>query len=126
MTVKIEGLEEVGRMLNQIAPVEAKRLMRLTVRDVAGIFADEAKALMPEKTGKLKKSVKARINRDNGNTVSASVTGIFYGRILDQGDGPDGVEHAFYMRAREKVNNDLSKIVIDKFARRLVARLMKG
>ena len=126
MTVKIEGLEEVGRMLNQLAPVEARRLMRLTVRDVAQVFAEDAKASMPEKTGKLKKSVKAKINRDNGTTISARVDGLFYGRILDQGDGPDGVAHGFYMRAREKVNADLSKIVVDKFARRLVARLMKG
>ena len=126
MTVKIEGLEQVGRMLSQLAPIEAKRLMRLTVRDVAQIFADDAKTRIPERTGKLRKSVKAKVNKDSGSTLSASVSGIFYGRILDQGDGPDGVEHAFYMRAREKVNGDLAQLVVDKFARRLVARLMKG
>ena len=126
MTVKIEGLEQVGRVLSQLAPIEAKRLMRLTVRDVAQIFADDAKTRIPERTGKLRKSVKAKVNKDSGSTLSASVSGIFYGRILDQGDGPDGVEHAFYMRAREKVNGDLPQLVVDKFARRLVARLMKG
>lgn len=113
-------------MLSQLAPIEAKRLMRLTVRDVAQIFADDAKTRIPERTGKLRKSVKAKVNKDSGSTLSASVSGIFYGRILDQGDGPDGVEHAFYMRAREKVNGDLPQLVVDKFARRLVARLMKG
>ena len=126
MTVKIEGLEEIGRTLKQIAPVEAKRLMRLTVKDVAQAFATEAINGIPQRTGRLKKSVKATIDKDNAMGVSASVRGAFYGRILDAGDGPDHVEYGFYMRAQEKVRADLARMVTDKFARRLVARLMKG
>ena len=126
MTVTIEGLEQIGQVLNQIAPVEAKRLMRLTARDVAQAFADEAKGHVPVRTGRLAKSIKAKIDKDDGNTISASVRGVFYGRILDAGDGPDHVEYGFYMRAKEKIQADLAAMVIDKFARRLVARLMKG
>lgn len=126
MTVTIEGLEQIGQTLNQIAPVEAKRLMRLTARDVAQAFADEAKGNVPVRTGKLAKSIKAKIDKDDGNMISASVRGAFYGHILDIGAGPDHIEHGFYMRAKEKIQSDLAAMVIDKFARRLVARLMKG
>ena len=126
MTVTIQGIEQIGQVLNQIAPVEAKRLMRLTARDVAQAFADEAKSGVPVRTGKLQKSIRATIDRDTFAGVSASVRGAYYGRILDAGDGPDHVEYGFYLRAREKVQADLTAMVIDKFARRLVARLMKG
>ena len=47
----------------------------------------------------------------------------FYWRFLEYGDGPDGVEHAFFLRAKEKVMN--SGAPFASFAKRLTARLRK-
>ena len=126
--VKIEGLDAVRRMLNDIAPTEARRLMRDTVQDVAKQVATDAKEIMPRDSGAMARGTYARKEPIAAGKIESTVRvrGAFYWRFLEVGDGPDGVEHAMFLRAKERMLAVLDRQFLDAFAKRLVARLMRG
>jgi hypothetical protein len=126
--VKIEGIDAVVRMLKDVAPAEGRRLLRDTVQDVAKQVVADAKATMPRDTGAMAAGTYARKEPLGGGLIRSTVRvrGAFYWRFLEYGDGPDGVEHAMFLRAKERMLSVLDRQFLDAFARRLVARLMKG
>lgn len=134
MKMEIRGIEDVNRVLAQIAPREAKNLMRATTADLAKGIAQDAKAGAPRDEGDLKKGIGHKRARGDRETVKAQVLanrngGSFYWRFLEYGDGPDGVEHAFFLKALEKARTDMNarylKVFVDKLEKRLV-RLRKA
>lgn len=127
MSVEIRGIDDVRRVLRDVMPREAKILSRQTVKDVAQAMVDEAKPLMPVDEGDLIKGTHARQERDKNGIPLASVRvrGAFYWRFLEYGDGPDGVEHAFFMRSRVKVMQNIDSIATRAFVQRLAARIAK-
>lgn len=127
MSVEIRGIDDVRRLLKDVMPREAKTLTRQTTKDVATAIADEAKTLMPVDEGDMVAGTRALQERDKDGQGMASVRvrGAFYWRFLEYGDGPDGIEHAFFMRAREKVMHDIDTIATRAFVKRLAARIAK-
>lgn len=127
MTVEIRGIDDVRRLLRDIMPKEARVLSRQTVKDVATEIADEAKRIMPVDEGAMRAGTRAQQERDKDGQGRASVRvrGAFYWRFLEYGDGPDGIEHAMFMRAKEKVMSQIDTIATQKFVRRLASRLAK-
>lgn len=128
MTVRIDGVDAVRRMLNEIAPQEARRLLRDTTLDVAKQVASDAKEIMPRDSGDMARGTYARKEPLSGGGIKATVRvrNAFYWRFLEYGDGPDGIEYAFFLKARERTAKILDQTFLDAFARRLVARLRKG
>lgn len=128
MSVKIDGVDAVRRMLDDIAPAEARRLLRDTTLDVAKQVAADAKEIMPRDSGAMISGTYGRKEPLKGGEIKATVRvrRAYYWRFLEYGDGPDGIEHAFFLRARERTANMLDQTFLDAFARRLVARLRKG
>ncbi len=126
--VKIEGIDAVARLLKDVAPAEGRRLLRDTVQDVAKQVATDAKEIMPRDSGAMAAGTYARKEPLKGGEVKSTVRvrGAFYWRFLEYGDGPDGVEHAMFLRAKERTLAVLDRQFLDAFAKRLVARLMKG
>lgn len=125
--VSIEGIDSVRRALARLGPA-GKKHSRKMVRGVADAIVGEAKPLVPVESGLLRKSIVARSERDKGGTEFAAVKvrpDAFYWRFLEYGSGPDGVEHAFFMRARTKVFADIDRVVVASFLREL-AREVKG
>lgn len=127
MSVEIRGIDDVRRLLRDVMPREARILTRQTTKDVASAIADEAKALMPVDEGTMVAGTNAfqERDRDGHGAASVRVRGAFYWRFLEYGDGPDGIEHAFFLRAREKVMQNIDSIATQAFVRRLVARIGK-
>lgn len=127
MTVEIRGIDDVRRLLSDIMPREAKTLTRQTTKDVATEIADEAKRIMPVDEGDMRRGTRVKQERDKDGQGRASVRvrGAFYWRFLEYGDGPDGIEHAMFMRAKEKVMRNIDTIATQKFVKRLAARLAK-
>jgi len=122
----VRGLKEALHMLEVALPEEARKLNREVAKDAAQMIVDEAKPLMPRgRSGRLQRGAYAKAEPESGRFARASVRvrNAFYWRFLEYGDGPDGVEHAFFLRAKEKVMN--SGAPFASFAKRLTARLRK-
>ncbi|MFP1646117.1 HK97 gp10 family phage protein [Pontitalea aquivivens] len=124
---KVSGIRDVNAVLSEIAPREAKNLMRATVHDIAGQLAKSAKAKAPVDEGDLRRGIKARRRRGTRTQIvsTVDVVGAFYWRFLEYGDGPDGVEYAMFLTALQQIRPDVDRVYIEAFARKLMARLAR-
>lgn len=128
-TVEVRGLDDVNDLLGRIAPREAKNILRATVHGMAGEVRDQAKRDAPEDEGTLKKSIKSKRRRQRGGWIRSDVLvqfRAFYWRFLEYGQGPDGVEHAFFGRAVEKLRGEMTKIMITQFGKKWEAALARA
>ncbi len=125
MSVKVTGLDEVLRALEAGLPQVAQKLNADCAADIAKEIADEAKQIMPSRRGRMRAGTAGHREKADGRLVKATVrvTGAFYWRFLEYGDGPDGVEHAMFLKAREKVMG--SGKPFEVFTKRLTAALRK-
>lgn len=127
MTVKVDGLDAVLALLEDVAEKHAKPLTADFCMDVAEAIVDEAKPLMPVDSGDMRRLTVAERGKGQRYAGSASVNvgrDAYYWRFLEYGDGPDGIEHAFFARAREKVFQNIDDVAADRFKERL-AKLMR-
>ena len=126
--VRIDGIDAVRRVLKEVAPQEARKLMRDTVQDIAKEVAEDAKTHMRRDSGDMIRGTYARKEpMQNGNPLSTvRVRGAFYWRFREYGQGPDHVEDAMFFKARERMLSILDQQFLNAFARRLVARLKRG
>lgn len=121
MGVEVTGLDAVLAALEDVAEDSVKKLTADFCLDVATAIAEEAKAIMPKDTGVMAALTVAEIGKGR-NASSASVRvgrDAYYWRFLEYGDGPDGIEHAFFMRSREKVFADIDNVAANNFRQRL-------
>lgn len=106
MSVKIDGIEHVLAAIREVAPTEARNLIRNTVQQVATDIAKDARDMAPRDDGVLKRSIKARRRNARGGDEFESVVHVlpaaYYWRFLEYGQGPDGVEHAMFLKADRK------------------------
>lgn len=128
MSVKTRGLDEALQMLERDLPHVAREVSAEFALDVAKAIAAGAQELAPVRTGKLRSSIRSRKSPDDPGFAEVYVHrsgkgDAFYWRFLEYGQGPDGVEHGFFLRARERVLGDGA--LADKLRRRLTARLSR-
>lgn len=124
--VRIRGIEDVNRVLRQVGPREGKNLLRATLTEIAKQLATDVRANSPDDTGLLDKVTKHKRGKGTRTTVNASVEigrSAFYWRFLEFGMGPDGVEHAFVLKALQKIRPELDRVYLEVFAAKLVARV---
>lgn len=128
-TVTIRGVDDVNDMLTQIAPKQAYNIMRATIHGVAGGISKDAKGDAPEDEGDLKQAIKPKRERGRRGYLLSTVRVnpiAFYWRFLEYGQGPDGEEHAFFMRAVEKFRRDMHRIFIEQFGKKWEAALRRA
>ena len=128
MAVTIRGIEDVNRVLTEIAPREGINLMRGTVFEIAKQLATSAKSYSPDRTGLLDKVTKAKRSRGTKTTVAADVIvgkRAFYWRFLEYGLGPDNVEHAMFLKALQAMRPDMDRVYLEAFTKKLIARMAR-
>lgn len=128
-TVTVRGLDDVNNLLKTIAPREAYNIMRATVHGVAGGIAKDARFDAPQDDGDLKKAIKPKRERAVFGYLKSTVRVnpvAFYWRFLEYGQGPDGEEHAFFMRAVEKFRQDMHGIFLTQFGKKWEAALKRA
>ena len=126
--VTITGIADVNKLLSQIAPVEAKNLMRATVQGLAADMVKDARQRMPADSGDMQKATGAKRERGNRTTLASSIRvgGVaFYWRFLEYGQGPDRKEHAFFLQTLEALRPDLDRRYLEIFVSKLIARLKR-
>lgn len=128
MSVKATGLDEALRLLERDMPELANQVAVGVAVDAAKLIAQEARALAPVDSGKLRSSIVG--GKNPGDDQSAAVyvkrggkRDAFYWRFLEYGQGPGGVEHGFFMRARESVIG--SRALADQTARKMASLLRR-
>lgn len=128
MSLRIVGLEDVRRVLLDLMPAEADKLTRQTAADLARDIAADAKKRMPAKTGRMRSgTVGVKESARAGMMASVRVGGgAYYWRFLEYGQGPDGVEYAMFLKAKEHVMADFEGRVVADFKRRLAAAMRRG
>lgn len=126
MKMTITGTADVAKVLREIAPREGINLVRATVNDIASQLAKSAKKNAPTDDGDLKKGIKAKRERGKDGEVHSTVRAQpFYWRYLEYGQGPDGVEHAFFLRALQEMRPNMDNVYLQAFVKKLEARLAR-
>lgn len=126
---QLRGIEDVDRLLGRVAPNQARNIMRSTVHDMAGQVRNDAKKVMRVDEGDMKKGTKAKRERVRDNRVKSTVRvarKAFYWRFLEYGDGPDGVEHAFFARAVQKLKSSMNQRFLKSFGKKFEQTLARA
>lgn len=77
ISMSISGFDAVSDVLKNVAPREAKNILRNTVHAVAGEMRNEMRQYVKEtieETGTLRKAIVAKRERARGNEVASNVT----------------------------------------------------
>jgi hypothetical protein len=126
--VTITGIADVNRILREISPNEARNLMRATITDLAKDVAKLATDNAPAETGTLKGAIAHKRERGKRNLLASSAgvgSAAFYWRFPEYGQGPDGVEHAYFMRAVRTIEPQLESRYLTIFGQKLESRLAR-
>lgn len=134
ISVTITGIADVNRILRDIAPNEARNLMRSTITDLAKDVAGLATQNAPIDRGVLAAMIRGERKRGKRNLLTSAAGVIresgsswdpYYWRFLEYGQGPDGVEHAFFLRAVRSIEPQLEGRYLTIFGQKLEARLAR-
>ena len=126
MSVTVTGLKEVRSMLIDLGPKDAKNLMRAVVYDIAAQVAKAAADRAPSDQGDLKAGIKPKRERGKPNLLASTVrVQAFYWRFLELGQGPDGVEHAFFLKALQELRPEMDRIYLETFVRKWTALMAR-
>tara|TARA_R110000851_G_scaffold3035_1_gene12236 strand:+ start:4240 stop:4566 length:327 start_codon:yes stop_codon:yes gene_type:complete len=103
--------------------------MRATVHSIASGIGKDAKSDAPSDEGDLKGAIKSKRERAVRGYLRSTVRVnpvAFYWRFLEYGQGPDGEEHAMFMRAVEKFRRDLDGILVREFGKKWEAAMKRA
>ena len=125
MKMSVDGIADINKILKELPAREGKNLMRATVQDIAKQLADTAKKFTPhDDSGDLEAGIKVKRERGDKSTVQSTVrSAAFYWRFLEYGQGPDGVEHAFFLQALQEMRPKMDRIYLEAFTKKLIARI---
>lgn len=127
--VTITGLESVRALLAEQVPAEARALLKSTVRQVAADIATDARDAAPRDDGTLKRAIRARVAKSDSPDQPKAEAYVrkeaFYWRFLEYGQGPDGVEHAFFLRALTNYRADAERRYLRAFGQALSRRVRR-
>lgn len=127
---EISGVGEIYDLLNNVADREARNLMRATIGGMAGELRDMTREEAPRDTGTLKRSIKVKRRRMQGNYVQADVVAdrgandAYYWRFIEYGTSKMA-ENPFATRALERFQARQMSILLNQFVKKLQAALKR-
>lgn len=128
-TVTLRGLDDVNDILTKVGPRQANNILRSTVHKIATDIGKDAKRDAPEDDGDLRGAIKPKRERGSRGYLLSTVRVnpvAYYWRFLEYGQGPDGEEHAFFMRAVEKFRRDSHRIFVTEFGKKWESALARA
>ena len=131
MKMEVTGVDDINRILSDIAPKHALNIMRATVHGIAGEIRNDAKENMApyEDSGNMRKATKAKRERGAPGLVSSTVRvgpSGFYWRFEEYGDGPDGLAKNNFMKAVANFRANMDRIFITQFGKKFEAVLARA
>ena len=134
--VTITGIADVNRVLRDVAPREARNLMKATVYDLTKQLADSARDRAPSDGPPLtlKPAIKPKRQRGTRDKIQAAVVvergksakadGYFW-RFLEFGTKTGIPEYGFFLRTVQELRPQIDRLYLETFVRKLEARLVR-
>ena len=119
----VEGLPEIQRALERVAPRESRRILRRALGKMASDMRREIKASAPVDTGTLRRAIRSKLDRGSRESVEASVritTGrkarddAWYWRFVEYGTKKRPARHLI-RQAIERARSNLAEAFRAKF-----------
>lgn len=133
--IKIEGLEDLDKVLNQMAPRASRNLMRSTIQGVAQEIAKESRRKAPKDSGTLRKAIKAKRRRAKNpdkpfsdvvvTTGRSAKYDAFYWRFIEYG-AQNSPERPFIRPSVDLMRPQIPEIMQRQFAKKLEAMLKRA
>jgi len=126
--VTVKGVADVNRILRQIAPAEAKNLLRATAADLAKAVADGARQHSSDDTGRLDKAITSKRQRGSATVIAAAAVvkgAAFYWRFREYGQGPDHKADAMFLKSVQALKPQLNELYLKVFGQKLEKRLQR-
>ena len=115
-TYNTKGTRELERALVQLGRSAGFKALTGALRDANRTHIKHARSIAPEKTGALKKSIKAVVYRGKGKSDSVATlqTGYdkdiaYWGQIIERGAVSHRIPNEFVGARRNKRKNDIAK-----------------
>ena len=129
--IKVEGIDDIGNTLEKIAPRHAQNIMRATVHGVAAGITKDARKLAPTDGPPLtlRPAIKTHREKVRFGHIESTVrvkSSAYFWRFLEYGQGPDGVEHAFFLKAVLKTAASLDNILVEQFGKKLISAIKRA
>lgn len=135
--IHIDGLEELSKTLNDMAPRESVALLRGTTAKIAKNISEDVVANAPVDTGRLRGAVRSRRRRGNQATVEAGVyidkgtsradnNGAWYWHFIEFGTSlPHVPARPFIFPAYERARQNFKEVFKKEFYKKLASRLRR-
>jgi HK97 gp10 family phage protein len=134
--IEVFGLEEIKKVLSQLAPKHAANISKAFIHGLASETAKEAKKNAPKDTGRLRKAIKAKRRRGKpGQPVSDVIVESgkdsrndgFYWRFIEFGTGGKNpqAERPFLRPAKDMIQSNLPRIAEEQFTKKLSAAVKR-
>lgn len=131
MSLTIDGIEDLKKVLEEFAPKHAVNLSRSVIHSLASKIAKESKTLVPVNTGNLKKAIKAKRRRSKPENPHSDViiekgkskkNDGFYWHFIEYGTGGPvpQPERPFLRPAKDLVVSQMPTILEQEFKKKLV------
>ena len=126
--VEVVGDKEVMKILDSIAPKEARNLARSTIHGIAGRITKGAKQRVSRDKGTLRKGIYTKRDRSPPDRPVSTVRfrdNAFYWRFVEYGTekGNNLQARPFLKPARHQVMSNLPLILREEFQKKLTARI---
>lgn len=130
---EITGIDDIKKILGDIAPKHANNLNRSTIHAVAGRAAKLSKSEAPKDEGVLRKAIKTKRRKAKPDKAQSDVVvtrggsakaNAWYWRFVQYGTREKGA-NPFFTRALKLLNSDIDKIVIEEFGKKLIKLMEK-
>lgn len=128
MDVEVEGLDDVKRLLGDVAPNVASNIMRSTVHAMAGNIAKEAKKFAPEDDGVLIDNIKTQRRRVRNGLARSDVmvqSPAFYWRFLEYGTSKLPAV-GYFVAAIEVFGARMEQVFLREFLKKYTAALKRA
>lgn len=128
MKVSLIGMDALENVLSEIAPKQARNLMRATVHTIAGKVRAKARAGAPKATGRTKKAITAKRRKSPPDRPVSEVIvdpAAYYWRFHEYGTVKLPAR-PFILPAKEEVLANASQLLREEFGRRLEKAMAKA
>jgi HK97 gp10 family phage protein len=134
--IEVFGLQEIQKVLSQLAPKHAANISKAFIHGLASETAKEARKNAPKDTGRLRRAIKAKRRRGRpGEPVSdvivetgkSSKNDGFYWRFIEYGTAGNDPqpERPFLRPAKDMIQSNLPRIAEEQFTKKLSAAVRR-